>query len=303
MSHFPSSDAAENASSKLTAMRQRQAVKNDSPADNVRTPDEMARDLDRAQGLVNEFFSEPEDYKIEKPACELPTGFKMTIVIPVYNEEATISRVVGRVLEIPVEKEVIIVDDCSTDSTRDILKFMESHPDVTVLLKGENAGKGAALRTGFEHATGDVVVVQDADLEYDPRDIPKLLVPLVNGHSDVVYGSRFIGDQQQDESWVHRFGNGFLTRASNLTTGLKLTDMETCYKAFNRELLQSVDVEQNRFGFEPEITAKLARRQARFAEVPIRYNARTYAEGKKIGIKDLFNAFYCIAKYGWFSKK
>ena len=224
-------------------------------------------------------------------------------MIPVYNEEQTIARVVGRVLEIPVSKEVIIVDDCSTDETRSILARIEQHDDVKVYLQNENAGKGAALRTGFEAATGDIIVVQDADLEYDSRDIPKLLPPIIKGESDVVYGSRFIGDELQDESWIHRFGNGVLTGLSNLTTGLRLTDMETCYKAFRRDTLQSVEVEQNRFGFEPEITAKLAKRNATFSEVPIRYDARTYEEGKKIGVKDLINAVWCIAKYGLCSHK
>lgn len=272
-------------------------------SDNVRTVEHVLADLDRTEQLVNEFFCEPEEYKIDSVDCEIPVDFKLTVVIPVYNEENTIARVVGRVLEIPVSKEVIIIDDCSTDRTREILSRIEKHDDVKVFLKEENGGKGAALRTGFEAATGDIIVVQDADLEYDSRDIPKLLPPIIRGESDVVYGSRFIGEELQDESWIHRFGNGVLTGLSNLTTGLKLTDMETCYKAFRRDVLQSVDVEQNRFGFEPEITAKLAQRNATFTEVPIRYDARTYEEGKKIGVKDLFNAFWCIAKYGWFSKK
>lgn len=272
-------------------------------SDNVRTVEHVLSDLDRTEQLVNEFFCEPEEYKIDSVDCEIPADFKLTVVIPVYNEENTIARVVGRVLEIPVSKEVIIIDDCSTDRTREILSRIEKHDDVKVFLKEENGGKGAALRTGFEAATGDIIVVQDADLEYDSRDIPKLLPPIIRGESDVVYGSRFIGEELQDESWIHRFGNGVLTGLSNLTTGLKLTDMETCYKAFRRDVLQSVDVEQNRFGFEPEITAKLARRKATFSEVPIRYDARTYEEGKKIGVKDLFNAFWCIAKYGWFSRK
>lgn len=300
MSHFPKSKTVETVAEKLTELEQTSA---NSVDDDLRSINDVLQDLDKVDRLVNEFFVEPASYQIDAPNCEVPNSFKMSVIIPVYNEEATISRVVGRVLEIPVNKEIIIVDDCSTDSTRDILTFVEAHRDVKVCLKEKNAGKGAALRTGFELATGDVVVIQDADLEYDPRDIPKLLVPLINDDADVVYGSRFIGEELQDESWIHRFGNGVLTGASNLTTGLKLTDMETCYKAFKRDLLQSVDVEQNRFGFEPEITAKLARRQARFSEVPVRYDARGYEEGKKIGIRDLFNAIWCIAKYGLFSRK
>lgn len=279
------------------------ASQNSNPSDDIRTIDQVLVDLDRTEQLVNEFFCESEDYKIDAVDCEVPVDFKLTIVIPVYNEEQTIARVVGRVLEIPVPKEVIIVDDCSTDGTRTILARIEQHDDVKVFLQNENAGKGAALRTGFDAATGDIIVVQDADLEYDSRDIPKLLPPIIKGESDVVYGSRFIGEELQDESWIHRFGNGVLTGLSNLTTGLSLTDMETCYKAFRRDVLQSVEVEQNRFGFEPEITAKLAKRKATFSEVPIRYDARTYEEGKKIGVKDLFNAVWCIAKYGWLSRK
>jgi glycosyltransferase involved in cell wall biosynthesis len=179
-----------------------------------------------------------------------------------------------------------------------LLKQLEGLSSVKLVLKDQNAGKGAALRTGFEHATGDFVVIQDADLEYDPRDIPGLIQPLVDGKADVVYGSRFIGEDQQDESWIHRAGNAVLTQASNLFSGLKLTDMETCYKAFNREVLDGLKIVQNRFGIEPELTAKLARRGYRFLEVPISYNSRGYDEGKKIGIRDLFNAFYCIGRYG-----
>lgn len=305
MSHFPSQKTRKAVAEKAPITTGADHSNGNKPrsTDEVRTIDDVMVNLDQAERLVNEFFVEDGDYRIDKPQCELPTGFRLSVVIPVYNEEATISRVVGRILEIPVDKEVIIVDDCSTDSTRDILAYIDMHPDVRVVLQESNGGKGAALRTGFQHATGDVVVIQDADLEYDPRDIPKLLVPIINGESDVVYGSRFLGDEPQDESWVHRFGNGLLTGCSNLTTGLKLTDMETCYKAFRRTSLSGIEIEQNRFGFEPEVTAKLARRKVRFSEVPIRYNARTYAEGKKIGIRDLINAFYCIVRYGWFSRK
>ncbi|MEM7453691.1 MAG: glycosyltransferase family 2 protein [Planctomycetota bacterium] len=225
-------------------------------------------------------------------------AFKVSIVIPVYNEENTVARVISRVAALPLNTEIIIVDDCSTDRTREILAGLEQVPGVKIVLQEKNAGKGAALRTGFEHASGDYVVVQDADLEYDPVDIPKLLVPLIKNEADIVYGSRFIGEEVQDESWIHRMGNAVLTGASNLFSGLSLTDMETCYKAFNREVLRDLKIEQNRFGIEPEITAKLARRGYTFVEVPISYNSRTYAEGKKIGVKDLFNAIYCIGRYG-----
>lgn len=303
MSHFPNSNPAETAPEKLNPASATHQVKTaSSTTDDVRSVPEVLEQLDRVERLVNEFFDEPDDYQIDPPGCQIPADFKLSVIIPVYNEEATIARVVGRILEIPVTKEIIVVDDCSTDGTREILARLQSHPDVRVVLKETNAGKGAALRTGFELAEGYAVVIQDADLEYDPRDIPRLLVPLIRRQCDVVYGSRFLDDEPQDDSWIHRWGNGLLTGMSNLTTGLNLTDMETCYKAFRRDVLQTVEIEQNRFGFEPEITAKLARRGARFQEIPIRYNARTYAEGKKIGLKDLFNAFYCIARYGWFSR-
>jgi glycosyltransferase involved in cell wall biosynthesis len=226
------------------------------------------------------------------------TDYVLSIVIPVYNELATIGRVISRVAALPLNTEIILVDDCSTDGTRDILKSLQGLPGFKVILKEQNAGKGAALRTGFEQATGDFVVIQDADLEYDPRDIPQLLLPLLKGEADIVYGSRFIGEEQQDESWIHRLGNAVLTGSSNLFSGLKLTDMETCYKVFTRDAIQGITIEQNRFGIEPEITAKLARRGYRFVEVPITYQSRGYDEGKKIGVRDLFNAIYCIGRYG-----
>ncbi len=229
---------------------------------------------------------------------EVPADFVLSIVIPAYDEIATIEQVIRRVQSLPISKQIVVVDDYSTDGTRQLLKSLSHREDIKVVFQLKNMGKGAALRTGFEYATGDIVVVQDADLEYDPHDILPLLQPILENRADVVYGSRFLGDKPQDPSWVHRFGNGLLTGASNLTTGLKLTDMETCYKAFHRDALKDVTIKQNRFGFEPEITAKLARRGYRISEVPIGYEARSYDEGKKIGVKDLFNAMYCIARYG-----
>ncbi|MEL7497989.1 MAG: glycosyltransferase family 2 protein [Planctomycetota bacterium] len=227
------------------------------------------------------------------------TDYLLSVVIPVYNELKTIGRILSRVASLPLNLELIIVDDHSTDGTREVLQKLDGLPRVKIILKEKNAGKGAALRTGFEHAGGDFIVVQDADLEYNPSDIPALIQPLLKDEADIVYGSRFIGEEQQDESWIHRAGNAVLTGASNLFSGLKLTDMETCYKAFNREVLKDVTIEQDRFGIEPELTAKLARRGYRFTEVPISYDSRGYAEGKKIGFKDLINAIYCIGRYGF----
>jgi glycosyltransferase involved in cell wall biosynthesis len=231
---------------------------------------------------------------------ELPRSFKLSVVIPVYNEERTIRQVLARVAALPVTKEIVVVDDASTDGTRQILSQFECAADVHVIFKPQNEGKGAALRTAFRRVTGDVVVVQDADLEYDPRDILPVIKPIVTGEADVVYGSRFLDNAHQDRSLVHRAGNRLLTGLSNLLTGLAITDMETCYKAFRRDVLRSFEIQQNRFGFEPEVTAKIARRKLRLQEVPIRYAARSYDEGKKIGIKDLFNALYCIVRYGLF---
>jgi glycosyltransferase involved in cell wall biosynthesis len=256
--------------------------------------------LDRLNSISALVEAELEPYKAAhvKADAQLRTDYLLSIVIPVYNELATIGRVVSRVAALPLNTEIILVDDFSSDGTREILKSLEGLPGFKIILKDQNAGKGAALRTGFEHATGDFVVIQDADLEYDPRDIPQLLAPLLKGEADIVYGSRFIGEELQDESWVHRLGNAVLTGSSNLFSGLNLTDMETCYKAFTRDAIQGITIEQNRFGIEPEITAKLARRGYRFVEVPITYQSRGYDEGKKIGVRDLFNAFYCIGRYG-----
>lgn len=265
--------------------------------------EEMLERLRDCEGLVEQelaAYRSTESPVADAQSKETERDYVVSIVIPVYNEEATVARVVSRVAALPLNSELVIVDDCSTDGTRAILERVANLPQVQVILKDKNAGKGAALRTGFNSATGDFIIVQDADLEYDPRDIPPIIEPLLRGEADIVYGSRFIGDVVHDKSFIHRLGNWVLTQSSNLFSGLKLTDMETCYKAFTREAIATVEIEQERFGIEPELTAKLARRGFRFKEVPISfYESRGYDEGKKIGIKDLFNAFWCIGRYGF----
>ncbi len=272
--------------------------RNDACAPASAVVDRVDNALDRLETLSALLDDEPA-YLVRPLDFALPANFKLSVVIPVYNEEATVRTILARVCRVPIPKEIILVDDCSTDGTRAILQTLTGVPGLQVICKPHNEGKGAALRTGFAAATGNVIVVQDADLEYDPRDFPQLLRPILDGHADAVYGSRFLGDVPRDPSWLHRFGNSLLTRTSNLFTGLRLTDMETCYKAFRREVLRGVQICQNRFGFEPEITAKLARRGARVVEVPIHYQARSYTEGKKIGLRDALNALYCIVRYWW----
>ncbi len=223
---------------------------------------------------------------------------KLSVVIPVYNEVATLEEIVTKVSASPVEKEIILVDDFSTDGTRDILPSLERIKNVRVFYHEFNQGKGAALRTGFAQATGDLVIIQDADLEYDPAEYPKLLQPILDGRADVVYGSRFVGGQSHRVLYFwHSLGNRFLTLLSNMFTDLNLSDMETCYKVFRREIIQAISIEENRFGFEPEITAKVAARGCRIYEVGISYAGRTYQEGKKIGWKDGVRALWCILKY------
>ncbi len=241
---------------------------------------------------------------------------KVSIVIPVYNEKSTIDEILRRVLDTEVRKEVIIVDDCSTDGTRQILENMAARQangdelapaqdgsdpialrDLRFFFQAPNQGKGAALRRGFAQATGEIILVQDADLEYDPRDYRVLLEPIVDGRADVVYGSRFLGGPQRVHYFWHYVANRMLTLLSDIFTNLKLSDMETCYKVFRREVLAGVEIKSDRFGFEPEITAKIAKHKWRIYEVPITYAGRTYEEGKKITWKDGIQALWCIVRY------
>jgi len=231
---------------------------------------------------------------------------KLSIVIPIYNEVETLKELLQHVqdVDLGVEKELILVDDCSADGTIDLLKQLEQeHPEWVVAYHEVNQGKGAALRTGFAKATGDVVTIQDADLEYDPKDLALLLGPILDGHADVVYGSRFLGGGPHRVVYFwHSIGNRFLTLLSNMMTDINLTDMEVCYKMFKREVLEGLEIKEDRFGFEPEITAKVSRgKRWRMYEVPISYYGRSYAEGKKITWRDGFRALWCILKYRFIS--
>jgi glycosyltransferase involved in cell wall biosynthesis len=242
----------------------------------------------------------------------IPDDLVLSVVIPVYNEQNTIREILRLVRAVPIRKQIILVDDSSTDGTREILKELaETEPDLTIAFHDKNQGKGAALRTGFKLATGQLVIVQDADLEYDPAQFPQLIQPIVEGKADVVYGSRFIGDRHRVLYFWHLLANKFLTLLSNVFTNLNLTDMEVCYKVFRREVIQGIALKSNRFGFEPEVTAKVARfelpdadgrpgRRCRVYEMPVSYNGRDYREGKKIGWKDGVQALYCILRYAYF---
>ena len=260
----------------------------------------------------------PQWYEIQKEtlgesACRqlglyaIPDDQRLSVVIPVYNEEKTLRDLVERVREVPIRKELILVDDCSRDGSRAIMTELEAEAAgddfnrIRICFHDVNQGKGAALRTGFQNVQGDIVIVQDADLEYDPSEYPRLLKPIIEDRADVVYGSRFLGDQAHRVLYYwHYLGNKFLTVMSNCFTNLNLTDMETCYKVFRRNVIDELTPKlvQNRFGFEPEITARVARRQYRIYEMSISYSGRTYAEGKHIGWKDGLQALWCIVRFG-----
>jgi glycosyltransferase involved in cell wall biosynthesis len=248
-----------------------------------------------------EFQHAVEDSFTRRSGLPPTEGPLLSIVVPVYNERDTFLQLLESVRSVPIHKEIILVDDCSTDGTRELLRdeVEGKIPGVRVFYQPRNRGKGAALRRGFAEATGAVVIVQDADLEYDPREYPKLLEPILAGKADVVYGSRFQGGPHRVLYFWHSVGNGFLTTLSNMFTDLNLTDMETCYKVFRREVIQGIPLKQDRFGFEPEVTAKIARRGHRIFEVPISYAGRSYPEGKKIGWKDGFQAIWCILRYAY----
>jgi glycosyltransferase involved in cell wall biosynthesis len=241
----------------------------------------------------------------------VPNDLVLSVVIPIYNERNTIREILRQVRAVPIKKQIILVDDCSKDGTREILRDLAAEePDLTIRFHERNQGKGAALRTGFAHATGQIVIVQDADLEYDPGQYLQLIQPIVEGRADVVYGSRFIGETHRVLYFWHYLANRFLTLLSNVFTNLNLTDMEVCYKVFRREVIQGITMKSDRFGFEPEVTAKVARfqipavegrpaRRCRVYEMPVSYNGRDYREGKKIGWKDGVQALYCILRYAW----
>ncbi len=272
------------------------------PQSELPLPMELADRIDHTLDQLESRTSALAGEVLDIPTLDfdLPADFLLSVIVPVYNERETICGVIGRIMALPIPLEVIAVDDGSSDGTTALLEQLEAQlPGLQVVYKSQNQGKGSALRLGFSHARGDVVIIQDADLEYDPRDIPQLIEPVVKREADVVYGSRFLQRKWSGSSRLHRWGNRALTFASNLTTGLKLSDMETCYKVFRREVLEQFELRQNGFGFEVEVTAKIARRGFRVLERPVSYAARGWEDGKKIGPRDALNALSCILRYAW----
>jgi glycosyltransferase involved in cell wall biosynthesis len=269
---------------------------------------EFADDAERREWLINVLG---DAFCRKLGVVRVPADLTLSVVIPVYNENKTIEEILRRVRAVPINKEIIVVDDCSTDGTRDTIRQLEARDgDLRVVYHVVNQGKGAALRSGFREATGDIVIVQDADLEYDPDQYPQLIQPIVDNLADVVYGSRFIGETHRVLYFWHSLANKGLTLLSNMFTNLNLTDMEVCYKVFRREVIQGIKLQSDRFGFEPEVTAKVARfilpskdgepgHPCRVYEIPVSYHGRTYREGKKIGLKDGFQALYCIIRYAF----
>ena len=265
-----------------------------SPLNSMPSPEDAAQAADQLKSLLGESLCRALG------VFTLPAGLRISVVVPVYNEKDTLLEIIRRIRAVPIPKQIILVDDGSTDGTRDLLATLDRGNDVRVVLHQRNQGKGAAVRTGFAQATGDIVLIQDADLEYDPGQYHRLIQPIVEGVADVVYGSRFLaGGRHRVLYYWHSVGNHVLTTISNMVTDLNLTDMEACYKAFRREIIQSIRLEEDRFGFEPEVTIKIAHRPGiRIYEMPISYHGRRYDQGKKIGAKDGFRALYCLAKYG-----